>query len=243
MFHPTPAETGRATPRGLGLGRRAVIGAHEVAVLFRDGVAVGTFGPGAHRWFGRGLALRRVDVRPFVHVVPSQEVPTADGVTVKLTAAVRARVADAEAFVVASQDPLADLHLTVQVALREVVAERTVEDLLQARAEVRTALAAQVGDLSGVGLEVPQIEVKDIVLPHELRHARAQVLLARAEGEAALERARGEGAALRSLANTARLATDTPALLQLRLIQELGAGSGHTVVIGTPPMAPVAGGG
>lgn len=232
------AERNRATR--LGLGRRVVVGAHEVAVLFRDGEVAGTFGPGAHRWFGRGLALRRVDARPFVHIVPTQEVPTADGVTVKVTVAVRTRVVDGAAYLVASQSALAELHLAVQVALREVVAERTVEDLLRARAELRQALADQVGDLSRVGLDAEQVEVKDIVLPAELRQARAQVLLARSEGEAALERARGESAALRSLANTARLASDTPALLQLRLIQELGAGSGHTVVIGTPSLLPVA---
>ncbi|MCA1706792.1 MAG: hypothetical protein LC808_27445 [Actinobacteria bacterium] len=60
--------------------------------------------------------------------------------------------------------------------------------------------------------------------------------MARAEGLAALERARGETAALRNLANAARLCADNPALLQLRLLQQLSTGSGHTVVIGTPPL-------
>ena len=81
-----------------------------------------------------------------------------------------------------------------------------------------------------------QLELKDIVLPADLKRAQAQVLMARAEGLAALERARGETAALRNLADAARLCAGNPALLQLRLLQQLATGPGHTVVIGNPPL-------
>jgi hypothetical protein len=60
------------------------------------------------------------------------------------------------------------------------------------------------------------------------------VLAARKEGEAALERARSETAALRGLANAGRTLADNPGLLQLRILQELGASSGNTVVFGAP---------
>jgi len=83
------------------------------------------------------------------------------------------------------------------------------------------------------GLAVEQLEIKDVILPGELKKAQAQVLVARAQGLAALERARGETAALRSLANAARLAADNPSLVQLRLLQQLEMSAGHTVVIGT----------
>jgi mannose-6-phosphate isomerase-like protein (cupin superfamily) len=55
-----------------------------------------------------------------------------------------------------------------------------------------------------------------------------------AEGRAALERARGESAALRNLANAARMMEQNPALLQLRLLQQLGAAGGNTIVLGLP---------
>ena len=81
-----------------------------------------------------------------------------------------------------------------------------------------------------------QLELKDIVLPGELKRAQAELLVARAKAASDLERARGETAALRSLANAARLAADNPTLLQLRLLQQLETSTGHTVVIGTPPL-------
>jgi hypothetical protein len=58
------------------------------------------------------------------------------------------------------------------------------------------------------------------------------VIAARHEGAAALERARGETAALRSLANAGRMVGDNPGLLSLRVVQELSARGGNTVVLG-----------
>lgn len=217
-------------------GRRVVVNPWERALLFRNGALVRTLDPGAYRHWARGYTLRRVDVRPWVLQVPTQEVPTADGVTVKVTAAGRVRVADPVIYVTASQDPVASVYLAVQVALRELVGARRVEELVAACAEAGRELTQAVRGVTELGLELDQLELKDIILPADLKRAQAQVLIARAEGLAALERARGETAALRNLANAARLCADNPALLQLRLLQQLAAGPGHTVVIGTPPL-------
>ena len=70
------------------------------------------------------------------------------------------------------------------------------------------------------------------MLPGELKRSFASVIVARKEGEASLERARAETAALRGLANAGRTLADNPGLLQLRILQELGASSGNTVVFG-----------
>lgn len=85
-----------------------------------------------------------------------------------------------------------------------------------------------------------ELVIKDIILSGELKRAQAEVLVARAQGLAALERARGETAALRSLVNAARMAAGNPALLQLRLIQQLGTSAGHAVIIGAPSALPLA---
>jgi regulator of protease activity HflC (stomatin/prohibitin superfamily) len=174
-------------------GRRFVIAEWERGVLFEDGRLVGELGPGPDRRWARSATLRRVDLRPWILDVPTQEVPTADGLTVKVTVVGRARVVDPVAYVTASQDSAASLYLQAQIAAREVVAGTTVEQLVTTRPAVGDALTA-------------------------------------------LERARGETAALRNLANAASLLKDNPALLQLRLVQQLAATTGHTVVIGQAPL-------
>ena len=67
--------------------------------------------------------------------------------------------------------------------------------------------------------------VKDVILPHELRAAYAELVTTRTHGQAQLEAARAETAALRSLANGAKLLDDHPALARLRLVQALPHGS------------------
>jgi regulator of protease activity HflC (stomatin/prohibitin superfamily) len=145
-----------------------------------------------------------------------------------------AKVADPVAYVTAAQEPAQGMYLAIQVALREVLADTRLDELLAARAEHAARLAEAVRGIDRLGLAVERLEIKDIILPGELKKAQAQVLVARAQGLAALERARGETAALRSLANAARMAADNPALVQLRLLQQLEGSAGHTVVIGTP---------
>ncbi|MBI4316920.1 MAG: hypothetical protein HY675_00400 [Chloroflexi bacterium] len=73
------------------------------------------------------------------------------------------------------------------------------------------------------------------MFPGELKKVFSQVVKARQEGLAALEKARGETAALRNLANAARLVEEKPTLLQIRMLQQLGEGSGNILVLGVPP--------
>jgi len=224
-------------PAGIALrpGRWVSLTEWEQGLLFRYGRLVTTLAPGRHRRWGAGFTLRAVDMRPWILTLPTQEVPTADGATVKVTVAGQAKVTDPVAYVTAAQDASQGLYLAIQVALREVLAGTPVDTLLAGRAGLGARLAAAVRGIDQLGLAVEQLEVKDVILPGELKKAQAQVLVARAQGLAALERARGETAALRSLANAARMAADNPALIQLRLLQQLEGSAGHTVIIGTPP--------
>jgi regulator of protease activity HflC (stomatin/prohibitin superfamily) len=228
------ARGGEPGSRKLRRGEALVVQPWERALLLRNGRLDQVLDPGQYRIWQRGCAVRAVDMRPWVLALPTQEVPTADGATVKVTVAGHARVSDASAYVTGARSAEQSLYLAVQVALREVLAGVAVEDLLAGRAGLGEQLMASLTGIDGLGITVEQLVIKDIMLSGELKKAQAEVLVARAQGLAALERARGETAALRSLANAARMAAANPALLQLRLLQQLGGSSGHTVVVGAP---------
>jgi regulator of protease activity HflC (stomatin/prohibitin superfamily) len=232
-----PAEHGRS-PRALRPGRSVAVNEWEQAVLLRHGRLEQTLGPGLYRVWQTGYSVRVLDTRPWVIALPTQEVPTADGISVKVTVAGHARISDVSAYVRAARDPEQSLYLAIQVALRELLATVAVEELVSARADLGERLTAGVRGTDELGLTLGELAIKDIMLPGELKRAQAEVLVARAQGAAALERARGETAALRNLVNAAKLAVENPALMQLRLIEQLGASTGHTVVIGSSPMMP-----
>jgi regulator of protease activity HflC (stomatin/prohibitin superfamily) len=219
-------------------GQPVTVAQWEHGLLFVRGRYMRLLEAGQYRFWQPGCSVRTVDMRPWVVSLPVQEVPTADGATVKVTVAGRAKVIDAVAYVTTARDPEQSLYLAVQIALRDLVAGVTVEELLAGRAGFGDRLLAGVQGTEQLGIGVDQLVIKDTMLSGELKKAQAEVLVARAQGIAALERARGETAALRSLANAARLAAANPALLQLRLIQQLGS-SGNTLVIGTAPVLPL----
>jgi regulator of protease activity HflC (stomatin/prohibitin superfamily) len=129
------------------------------------------------------------------------------------------------------------MYYMAQIALRAVVNGIAVEALLNQRLEIGAQLLARVlPEVAGIGTSVLAIEVKDVVLPADLKRAFADVLKAKQEGQAALERARGESASLRNLANAARVLEGNPALMNLRLMQSLTAAQqgGNTLVLGVP---------
>lgn len=176
---------------------------------------------------GPGLRVTRMDVRRRLAIVGSQEVLTSDSVQLRVSAVVGFRVTDPPHALHEVESYEQELHVAVQLALRTAVGEATVEDLLERRLGLGERLMALVAERApALGLEVFDIDVRDVMLPGDLKAAFADVLRARAEGRAALERARGESAALRNLANAARLMDANPALMNLRLLQTIAQDTG-----------------
>jgi len=208
-------------------GRRAVVRV--------DGRTVAVLGPGRHAlprvgWFHR-REVREVDVRRQLLVVAGQELATLDTPGVRVTVAVAWQVADPVAFLEVAADPLDEVRLAAQIALRDAVARRSLDDLTAARADLAAELVEAVASRAGdVGVEVLRVELRDVTPPGEVRRALLAVQTARHEGLAALERARGETAALRALANGARTLAENPALVQLRTAQVVAEAGGEVVL-------------
>lgn len=215
---------------------RIVVKEWERVVLLRDGRIDRVLDAGAHRVRGRRTELLRVDLRERQHVLSSQEILTEDRVAVKVSAVVVWRVVDPTAFLTLAEAPLSRLHTAVQQALRARVAALALDALLADREALARGVADEVqAEVQSLGVSIASVALRDVMLPAEVRRAVTQVLLAREQGRAELERARAEAAALRSLANTARLLEEHPALLHLRTLQ--AAGPGTTLVVAPPGLA------
>jgi regulator of protease activity HflC (stomatin/prohibitin superfamily) len=205
---------------------RITVFAHERALEYVDGTCTRVLEPGRHRVPARA-SYQRVDVRERIVATAPQDVLTSDGVSVRVTAAIRWKVADPQRYTEVTADPAGVVYLAVQIALRDalvaVEAEALVREARRLAGDAFVAAARAAG--ATVGVEVVEVVVKDVILPPELRSAYAELVTTRTRGQARLEAARAETAALRSLANGAKLLDDHPALARLRLVEALPYGT------------------
>ncbi|WP_168207537.1 slipin family protein [Microlunatus elymi] len=202
------------------------VNAHERALEFTDGRLSRVLEPGRYRRVRRA-EFRVIDIRDQLMIISPQDVPAADGVQVKVSATLRWHVDDPVAFDQVAADPAQLVYAAVQVAIRESVAAIASTDLAGvARRDLGSALtetATAAGRELGIGIRT--VQVKDVLLPGEIRSAVLEALVAQRQGVAKLEAARAETAALRSMANAAKLLDDHPALAQLRLLQSAPYGT------------------
>ena len=213
--------------------RSIVVTELQHVVRIRDGKIDRPLPPGRHRLSRRRDRISVMSAVPMSLVVPSQEILTSDGVTVRATVALVAKILDPIAALRAG-DWHAQLYVEVQLALRAGVTATTLEDLIADRSGLDAPLLeAAVAAATPLGIEVSKLAIRDLVVPGEQRRLLAQIVEARLAGQAALERARGETAALRNLSNAAAMVRDHPELYKLRLLQELSNSEGNTFVIDT----------
>ena len=221
----------------LKLRREFIVPEGYAGLLYRHGKFIELLAPGRHVRWGRNVTISASDTRKTSIAVAGQEVLTADNIAVKLSLLVTYQVADAVKAAHDTQSWHTDLYNAAQLALRSVVSGVAAEALLTQRLDIAPQLLARVQpNAAKIGLTVHAVEVKDVILPAELKRAFGDVLKAKQEGHAALERARGESAALRNLANAARVLEGNPALMNLRVLQSLATAqnAGNTLVLGMP---------
>jgi regulator of protease activity HflC (stomatin/prohibitin superfamily) len=202
---------------------RSTIHETELGLLYVKGRFQRVLSPGRHWILRFGARVVRMDARRRLMAVPSQEILTKDNIQVRMSAMVTFQVTDPARALHDSESYEQELYVGTQLALRSAVADVEIDALLERKLSVAEGLQDQVAErAAAVGVELHSIEVRDLILPGDVRQSYAEVLRARAEGRAALERARGESAALRNLANGARVLEGNPALMNLRILQAIG---------------------
>jgi regulator of protease activity HflC (stomatin/prohibitin superfamily) len=218
------------------LFRRITIFEYQRGLRYSNGKYVGVLEPGRHWIYTPNTTVTRIDAREQSIALPGQEIVGADGVSIKMSLAARYRIADPDRAVNKVANFTMTLYSELQIALRDVVSGRAIEELLQQRVAIGAELMQRAsGPARDLGVELLALDVKDVMLPGPTKRIFSQVVEARQQGLAALEKARGETAALRNLANAARLVDERPSLMQLRLLQQVGSSTGNTVVLGVPP--------
>ncbi len=223
--------------------RRVTIFEYEKGLQYYKGKFKMLLEPGQYWYVPLVTTINTIDVRPCFVSVTGQEILSSDGITLKLSLAAQYEIADPYIAVNKVRNYSESLHLELQLAMREIIGNAAIDDLLENRNQFSTQLfEATQSKIREIGLKLVSVNIKDIMFPGQLKQIFAQAVKARKEGQAILEKARGETAALRKLANAAKMIESNPNLMNLRLVQALGESSGNTLVLGMssqPPVLPV----
>ena len=208
-----------------------------VALRYVDGVLDAELGPGRHAaWTTlRKITFAVIDRRERILAITGQEVMSRDRVTLRLNLSVAFRVVDARRLATIAKDPDELVYLAVQVAAREAVASRTLDELLASRDVLSGAITGEVrGKATSLGLEVTTLALKDVVLPGEMKTLLNRVIEATKEAEANVILRREETSATRSLAQTAKVLAENPILMRLKELEalvQIAAKVGHINVV------------
>lgn len=166
------------------------------------------------------VMLSVIDVRERVLGVNAQEVMTKDRVTLRLNLSVTFKVSDPRRLATVAREPDEVVYLALQLAAREAVGSRTLDELLGGRESLTEILRPAVTlRAEAVGLSVVNVGLKDLVLPGEMKTLLNRVIEAQKEAEANVILRREETAAVRSMAQTAKVLGESPLLLRLKELE------------------------
>jgi regulator of protease activity HflC (stomatin/prohibitin superfamily) len=154
--------------------------------------------------------------------VSGQEIPTQDKITVRVNISAVFEIADATAARAGLKDVNEYLHRVLQIAARQSLGKRALEQVLAEKTDIDEAVSAEVRrEMQGFGVRVSVIALKDVILPGDIREILNQVVTAEKQAQANLIRRREETAATRSLLSTAKLMEGNPLLLRLKELEAL----------------------
>jgi regulator of protease activity HflC (stomatin/prohibitin superfamily) len=164
--------------------------------------------------------MRKVNMQIVTMPVPAQEGITRDNVTVKVDAVVYFNVADPVRAIVNVQDYRFAVAQVAQTSLRSIIGKSDLDDLLSNRERLNEGLELMIDNPAlAWGVHIDRVEIKDVALPETMKRSMSRQAEAERERRARVISADGELQASHKLAEAAAVMADTPAALQLRLLE------------------------
>ncbi|MEU3347747.1 slipin family protein [Streptomyces sp. NPDC006700] len=168
--------------------------------------------------------LYKVNMQIVTLPIPAQEGITRDNVTVRVDAVVYFRVVDAVSALIRVEDYKFAVSQMAQTSLRSIIGKSDLDDLLSNREKLNQGLELMIDSPAvGWGVQIDRVEIKDVSLPDTMKRSMARQAEADRDRRARIINADAEFQASKKLAEAAQQMADTPAALQLRLLQTVTA--------------------
>ena len=166
--------------------------------------------------------LIKVDIRTIPIDVPQQEVITKDNVTATVDAVVYFKVVDPAKAILQNANFSMSTSQFAQAALRDVIGNASLDDLLSKRDEMSTQIKTIVDtQTSNWGVDVEAVKLQNIELPKDMKRAMARQAEAERVRRAIIINADGEKEAAQKVADAAAMLSQVKGGINIRTLQTL----------------------
>lgn len=215
-----------------------IVKEYERGVKFTLGKFSGIMQPGLRMIIPLIQSWERVDMRTRVVDVPDQESMTKDNIPATINAVIYYRVTDAKKAILSVEHYQYAMSQLAQTAMRNVAGEVELDELLGKRETVSQKIKLIVDKESDPwGIDVHAVELKDIILPQDMKRVMAKQAEAEREKRAVIIKAQGEVIAAADMSKAAMVLAKAPGALHLRTLQtlnDLSSDQSNTVILGIP---------
>jgi len=166
--------------------------------------------------------MTKVDIRVKAVDVPDQEAITQDNISVSVNAVVYYQVSDSAKAILEVENFYYAVSQLAQTTMRNAVGEVSLDQLLRDRDEIALKIKEIVDKKTDPwGIKIESVELKDVVLPQDLKRTMAKEAEAERERRAVVIKAAGEVTASDDLAKAAHTLAASPGALHLRTLQAI----------------------
>ncbi len=180
----------------------------------------------------------RVDNRVRVVDVPDQDCITQDNVSVNVNAVIYYQVKNSEMAVLKVERYTWAMTQLAQTTMRNIVGEVSLDELLSQRDEISDKIKKIIDKASDPwGISVETVELKDVLLPQDMKRMMSRQAEAEREKRATIIKAEGEVTASKNLLEAAKTLSKAPGALHLRTLQtlnDMSSDQSNTVVFAMP---------
>ena len=214
------------------------INQYEEGIIFTFGKFTGTLNPGWRIVWPVIQGFSKVDMRVKAVDVPNQEAITKDNISVGVNAVVYYKIFSAEKAILAVENYYYAMSQLAQTTMRNAIGQVDLDDLLSQRDKVSEGIRRVIDEQSDPwGIKVSNVELKDVVLPEEMKRTIGKQAEAEREKRAIVIKSEGEVIAAENMAKAADILSGSQGALHLRTLQtinDVSSDASNTIIFATP---------
>ena len=183
-------------------------------------------------------SYKKIDVRTKAVDVPEQDTITKDNISVRVNAVIYYKIFDASKALLEVENFYYAVSQLAQTTMRNAIGSVTLDELLIQREKLSETICKIIDEATDPwGIKVENVELKDVVLPEEMKRVMAKAAEAEREKMAVITKAAGEVEASNNLAKAAKTMAETPGAMHLRTLStlnDLSSDQSNTIIFCIP---------